>query len=91
MTSQEYWPASVSTRGLRVRFEMNGDLVPVTGDMVSLPLLVAGVQTNVAVTSVSTEGGSEAVQVRVTDCPSYSRPLGTLRVTFGVGTVESGM
>ena len=86
MTSQEYWPESVSTRGLRVRLKMNGDLVPVTGDMVTVSLSVAGVQTTVTFTSVSTEGGSEAVQVRVREVPTYKIPLERLKVTLGGGT-----
>ena len=44
MASQEYSPASLMTRGLRVSIEMNGDLSLEGDDMMTLSLLVAVVQ-----------------------------------------------
>ena len=73
-------------RGLSVSVEMNGDLILDTADIMTRSLVVSGVHCTVTVTSVSTMSGSVTVQVRVCEVPSYSGPLGTLRVTFGVGT-----
>ena len=74
-------------RGLSVSVEMNGDLILDTGGILTRSLVVSGVHCTVTVTSVSTVSGSVTVQVRVCEVPSYSGPLGTLRVRFGVGTV----
>ena len=76
-------------RGLSVSVEMNGDLILDTADMLTRSLVVSGVHCTVTVTSVSTVSGSVTVQVRVCEVPSYSGPLGTLRVRAGVGTVRS--
>ena len=66
--------------------EMNGDLILVTGDIVTRSLEATGVHCTCTVTSVSTVSGSVTVQVRVREVPSYSGPLGTLRYGVGVGT-----
>ena len=78
-------------RGLSVSVEMNGDLMLDTADIMTRSLVVSGVHCTVTFTSVSlsTVSGSVTVQVRVCEVPSYSGPLGTLRVTAGVGTVWS--
>ena len=73
-------------RGLSVSVEMNGDLILDTADIMTRPLVVSGVHCTATVTSVSTVSGSVTMQVRVCAVPSYSGPLGTLRVTAGVGT-----
>ena len=44
MATQEYSPASLMTRGLRVSIEMNGDLSLEGDDVITLSLLVADVQ-----------------------------------------------
>ena len=44
------------------------------------------VQFMVTLTSVSTQGGSVAVQVKVREVPSFSGPLETLTVTVGAVT-----
>ena len=75
-------------RGLRDSVEMNGDLRLEGGDMTTRLLFVLGVHLTVTLTSVSTEGGSVAVQVNVSEDPSSSGPLETLRVTCGVGTTR---
>ena len=64
---------------------MNGDSVL---DMLILPLLeMSGVvQCTETLVSVSTDGESVAVQVRVKGVPSYSGPVETLTDTTGVGT-----
>ena len=74
-------------RGLSVSVEMNGDFILDTGDMLTRPLVVSAVHCTVTFTLVSTVSGSVTVQFRVCEVPSYSGPLGTLRVRFGVGTV----
>ena len=66
--------------------EMNGDLILVTGDIITWSLEATGVHCTSTVTSVSTVSGSVTVQVRVCEVPSYSGPLGTLRSRVGVGT-----
>ena len=71
-------------RGLSVSVEINGDLILDTADI----MMVSGVHCTVTVTSVFTVSGSVAVQFRVCEVPSYSRPLGTLRATAGVDTVS---
>ena len=73
-------------RGLSVSEEMNGDLILVTGDIITRSLEATGVHCTSTVTSVSTVSGSVTVQVRVREVPSYSGPLGTLRSRVGVGT-----
>ena len=65
---------------------MNGDLSLVGGDRVTRSLLISAVQLIVTLTSVSTQGGSVAVQVKVREVPSFSAPLETLTVTVGAGT-----
>ena len=78
--------------GLIVSVEVNGDLTVEGDDMVTLSLRVAGVQFTVIFTSVSTaDGGSVAVQINVTEVPSYSGLFGTTRVIFGLGTVDRGI
>ena len=67
--------------------EMNGDLILVTGDIITRSLEATGVHCTSTVTSVSTVSGSVTVQVKVCEVPSYSGPLGTLRSRVGVGTV----
>ena len=60
MAAQEYWPVSLVASGLIVRVEMKRE-----GDsIVVLSLETAVVQRAVMLISVSTEGGSEAVQFR---------------------------
>ena len=56
--------------------------------MLTLSMVRSGCHSTLMMTSVSTEGGNVIVQVRVCDVPSYSEPLGILRVTFGVGTAS---
>ena len=73
-------------RGLSVSVEMNGDLILVTGDIITRSLEATGVHCTSTVTSVSTVSGSVTLQVRVCEVPSYSGPLGTLRSRVGVGT-----
>ena len=73
-------------RGLSVSVEMNGDLILVTGDIMTRSLEATGVHCTSTVTSVSTVSGSVTLQVRVCEVPSYSGPLGTLRSRVGVGT-----
>lgn len=75
-------------RGLRDSVEMKGDLRLEGGDMTTRLLFVLGVHLTVTLISVSTDGGSVAVQVNVSDDPSSCGPLETLRVTFGVGTTR---
>ena len=67
--------------------ETDGDLVLDTGDILTRSLVVSGVHCTVTLTSVSTVSGSVTVQVRVCVVPSYSGPLGILRVRVGFGTV----
>ena len=75
-------------RGLRDSVEMNGDIRLEGGDMTTRLLFVLVVHLTVTLTSVSTEGGRVAVQVNVSDDPSSSGPLETLRVICGVGTTR---
>ena len=79
-------------RGLSLSVEMNGDLILVTGDISTWSLVVvmvveSSLQSTVTVSSVSTVSGRVTLQVRVCEVPSYSGPLGTPRLTAGVGTV----
>ena len=73
-------------RGLSVSAEMNGDLILVTGDIITRSLETTGVHCTSTVTSVSTVSGSVTVQVKVCEVPSYSGPPGTLRSRVGVDT-----
>ena len=67
--------------------EMNGDLILGTVDIVTRSLESTGVHcTSTVTSSLSTVSGSVILQVRVREVPSYSGPLGTLRVRVGVGT-----
>ena len=83
-------------RGLNVRVEMNGDITLEAGDTITRSLVVmmvlveSSIQSTVTVISVSTVSGSVTVQVIVCKVPSYSSPLGTLRVDVGVGTIHIG-
>ena len=87
MALQEYWPLSDMLRGLSVSVEMNGDLILDTADIITRSLESTGVHCTSTVTSpLSTVSGSVILQVRVGEVPSYSGPLGTLRVRVGVGT-----
>ena len=77
--------------GFIVSVEVNGDLTVEGEDMLALSLRVAGDHFTVIFTSVSTDGGSVAVQINVTEVPSYSGLFGTTRVVFGLGTVDMGI
>ena len=87
-------------RELRDSVEMNGDLRLKGGDMTtrrqtggrrcddSIAVCVrCPFKSNVDIIG-PTDGGRVTVQVNVSDDPSSSGPLETLRVTFGVGTTR---
>ena len=77
--------------GFIVSVEVNGDLTVEGEDMLALSLRVAGDHFTVIFASVSTDGGSVAVQINVTEVPSYSGLFGTTRVVFGLDTVDMGI
>ena len=79
---------------LNVIVEMNGVLILDTGDIITRSLVlvvmmvvVSSIHSIVTFTSLSTVSGSVTVQFIVCKVPSYSSPLGILRVDVGVGTV----
>ena len=78
--------------GLNVNNEMNEDITPDAGDIITRSLVVSmvvifSIQCTVTVTSVSTVSGSVIVHVIACKVPSYSCPLGILSVEVKVGTI----